>query len=72
MKYKTQAIEFEADVDNGIIRIPDKLKDQVGGQVKVIVLSENTVKSERNSKTFSAISINTKGFVFNRDEANAR
>ena len=68
---KMQAIEFESTVDDGIIRIPDEYKGQVDGQVKVIVLSEAVQKKDR-SKSLSAISINTKGFEFDRDEANAR
>jgi hypothetical protein len=67
-----QAVEFESIIDDGIIRIPDEIKSQVGKQVKVILLSKDTVKSQKKTKTFSAISINTKDFVFNRDEANAR
>jgi len=67
-----QAVEFESTINDGIIRIPDEIKDQVGKQVKVILLSKDTGKFQKKSKTFSAISINTKGFVFDRDEANAR
>ena len=67
-----QAVEFESTIDNGIIRIPDKVKNQIGKQVKVILLSQETVKLQKKSKPFSAISINTKNFVFDRDEANVR
>ena len=68
---KMQAIEFESLVDDGVIRIPDEYKGQVGKQVKVIVLSE-VVNEKVAHKPLSAISINTKGFRFDRDEANAR
>jgi len=67
-----QAVEFESIIDDGIIRIPDEIKNQVGKQVKVILLSKDTVKIQKKAKTFSAISIDTKGFVFDREEANAR
>ena len=67
-----QAVEFESIIDDGIIRIPDEIKNQVGKQVKVILISKDAVKFQKKAKTFSAISINTKGFVFDRDEANVR
>ena len=47
MKHKIQAVEFETIVDDGIIRIPDNIKDQVSGQVKVILLSEETFKYQK-------------------------
>ena len=67
-----QAVEFESIIDNGIIRIPNEIKNQIGEQVKVILLSKETGKFQKRIKDFSAISINTKGFVFDRDEANVR
>ena len=67
-----KTVEFETVIDNGVIRIPDDVKEQIGKQVKVILFSNETVKPENKTKTFSAISINTRGFTFNRDEANAR
>ncbi|MCL1911260.1 MAG: hypothetical protein FWG13_03545 [Leptospirales bacterium] len=67
-----QAVEFESIINDGIIRIPDEIKNQVGRQVKVILLSKDTAKFQKKAKTFSAISITTKGFVFDRNEANAR
>jgi hypothetical protein len=66
-----QAIQFESIVDDGVIHIPDEYVEQVAGQVKVILLSEAT-SLRKTRKPFAAISINTKGFKFNRDEANAR
>ncbi|MDR2870265.1 MAG: hypothetical protein LBV04_07435 [Deferribacteraceae bacterium] len=51
------------------IKIPDEYKEQIAGQVKVILLSEATPK---RYKPLTAISISTKGFKFDRDEANER
>jgi hypothetical protein len=69
--YKMQAIEFESTINNGIIRIPDEYKEQIDGQVKVILLSE-ALSTGKIGKPLSAVSINTKGFKFDRDDANAR
>lgn len=36
-----EAIEFNAKIKNGIIRIPKKYTQQVGSTVKVIILSDH-------------------------------
>lgn len=67
------AIEFKSKIDNGVINIPEEYKEQVKkiNQAKIIILSEHVLDKKKSVK-FSAISINTKGFRFNREEANAR
>lgn len=42
-----QAIEFQTQVKNGSIEIPEELKDKLTGLVHVIVLTEE--KAERTS-----------------------
>lgn len=54
--------------------IPDKY---IGKKMEVIAFavdepSEDVIYSAKSKKSFSAIKINTKGFKFNRDEANER
>jgi hypothetical protein len=54
--------------------IPDKY---IGRQLEVIAFavdepSEDIILSTKSKKTFSAIKLKTKGFKFNRKEANER
>lgn len=54
--------------------IPDKY---IGKKLEVIAFavdepSEDVIYTTKSSKSFSAIKLNTKGFKFNRDEANER
>ncbi len=54
--------------------IPDKY---IGKKLEVIAFaidepSENVIYTTKSRKNFSAIKLNTKGFKFNRDEANER
>jgi hypothetical protein len=54
--------------------IPDKY---IGKKMEVIAFaidepSEDVIYSTKKIKRFSAIRLNTKGFKFNRDEANER
>jgi len=63
------AVEFTSTIqDDGTIKVPNEYKDKVGKNVKVILLSE----AEKTSSfpEFSAISINTSGYKFDRNEAN--
>ncbi|MCL2341801.1 MAG: hypothetical protein FWC53_01785 [Firmicutes bacterium] len=66
------AIEFQSKIDNGVINIPEEYKDQVKqiAQAKIIILSEHISDKKKKAK-FNAISINTKGFKFDREAANA-
>ncbi|HKK63503.1 MAG TPA: hypothetical protein VJ951_13135 [Bacteroidales bacterium] len=54
--------------------IPDKY---IGKKLEVFAFavdetSEDVIYTTRSSKSFSAIKLNTKGFKFNREEANKR
>ncbi len=60
--------------DNKIfpLNIPD---DYIGKQVEVIVFALDEAEQTMSSlgkRTFEAIKINTKGFRFNKDQANER
>ena len=67
------AIEFKSKIDNGVINIPEEYMEETKKMVhaKVIILSERRAEKRKKAK-FNAISINTKGFKFDREEANAR
>ena len=74
-----QAIEFEAVEKNGSIKIPQKYAGKIKHKVRVIILIEKETSSKKVAKSaraiakhFKAARIKTKGFVFDREEANAR
>lgn len=67
------ALEFQSKIDNGTIVIPIEYKKQLqnNSKVKIIVLTDYDLQSKK-VKQFKATSFNTKGFKFDREEANAR
>jgi hypothetical protein len=72
-----EAIEFKTVIHNGRVIVPPQYSSQWEGKtIRVIVLDDSEVVPEpveKPEKTmFKAISINTREFNFNRDEANAR
>ena len=67
-----QAYEFSSVVENeGIIHIPQQYLENISSPVKIILLTNEKSPTDKGKK-FSAISLETKGFKFNRDEANER
>jgi hypothetical protein len=66
-----QAYEFEAVIEKGNIHIPDYLVGRIEPNVKVIVFNEERPKHIRPKK-FGAMTLDTRGFKFDRDEANER
>ncbi len=65
------AIEFDAKIDSGTIKIPDKYIKKLGSKVKVILLAGET-EEEKATPAFNSIAIRTKGFKFDREAANER
>jgi hypothetical protein len=65
------AIEFNSTIDNGMIEIPKEYVNQLGKEVRVLLLKEN-IEFRAVNPNFSAISLNTKDFTFSREEANER
>jgi hypothetical protein len=64
-------VEFDAKISNGTIKIPNKYISRLGDKVKVIILAgESDEKKEVSG--FNSIRINTKGFKFDREDANER
>ncbi|GHV11997.1 hypothetical protein FACS189491_04210 [Spirochaetia bacterium] len=67
-----QAYEFSTAVeDHGIIHIPEEYLKDISSTVKVIIFTKNDERQPKR-KTFKAMKIHTKGFKFNREEANER
>ena len=67
-----QAYEFNSVVDKeGIIYVPQQYLSNISSPVKVILLS-NEKKTNNGNKQFSAMNLETKGYKFNREEANER
>jgi len=64
-----QAIEFECQTHNGTIELPAQLRPWKDCLVKVIVLIEETDTSIVDPYAFDAVSLNTQGFRFNREQA---
>ena len=73
-----QAYEFSARLDNGVIYVPEKYKNKIKSEVKVILLEKkvsNTKKAispAKRTDLLSPISIDTRGWKFNKEEANER
>jgi hypothetical protein len=72
-----EAIEFKTVIHNGQVIVPPQYSSRWEGKtIRVIVLDDSEIVPEpveKSEKTmFKAVSLNTQGFKFNRDEANAR
>ena len=76
-----QAIQFEAVVENGIIKIPEEYVEEIHGVVKVSFhpVARKKIKSAPNGGPgqfsldhFTALKIDTRGWKFDREEANER
>ena len=71
------AVEFETTIKNGIVHIPKEYKDlQEKQKVRFLVMydsdDEYKTNTKKRKKEMSAISIDTIGFKFDRDEAHER
>jgi hypothetical protein len=71
-KQEMKAIEFRAKIDKGVIKIPEEFRNKLDHEVRVILLMEETEKEYLGKPGFTAVKIKTKGFKFNREEANER
>lgn len=50
-----QAVEFQTRVTEGVIEIPDELKDKLVGAVRVIVLTEESPAEAGTPESFEAL-----------------
>lgn len=74
-----EAYEFYATPENGTITIPEMYRNRIKAGVKVIVLEQSSRSSDsldalpkRKSDMLLPPTAKTKGWKFNREEANAR
>lgn len=67
-----EAIAFEAIAQNGAISIPEQYRQLFPETVRVLVHVERLTRNEKTGPSFKAVTIRTKGFTFNREEANER
>ena len=74
-----QAYEFLATPKNGVITIPEELRNRITSNVKVIVLEMKTkgvrfeeVNKEYKSDLLLRPTLDTNGWKFSREEANER
>ena len=66
-----QTFTFDTIIQNGMISVPNEYRHLTEGTVTVTIEKEESVKP-RKEITFNAIKLDTRGFKFNREEANAR
>ena len=74
-----QAYEFHATPKNGILEIPERYKNKIKSEVKVILLEGSPWKfdreeanARRRTDLLSPLSIDTRGWKFDKEEANER
>ena len=66
-----QAYEFFATPENGVISIPEQLRDKIISYVKVIVQEEKPVVNKKSDFLLPP-TLDTRTFKFDREEANER
>ena len=69
-----QAYEFYAKLENGFIRVPEKYISKITSDVKVILLEEDReeVSVPKRTDLLSPISIDTRSWKFDKEDANER
>ena len=66
-----QAVEFVGKLHDDVLDLPTALRSWNGRRVSVILLDAESEPATA-VPTFSAVSLKTRNFRFDRDEANAR
>jgi hypothetical protein len=81
MLFIMQTIEFQSVVENDVIRIPEAYRGAFTSPIRVMIFSNDmpNPKIHRRTKAkpftpsdFSALKLDTRGWKFNREEANER
>jgi hypothetical protein len=65
------AYQFEAEIRDGAIKVPDSYRRGLGSKVKVLLLPRSGFASQKSSM-FPDLKLRTKGVNFDREEANER
>jgi hypothetical protein len=66
------AIEFETQTHNGIIEIPPEYQTWQNKTVRVILLESEEKQSLAKIPRFTAVTLKTQNFRFDREQANER
>jgi len=66
------AIEFDAQICDGVLKVPNQYKAWLSKNVRVILLEPEEQTNTQQSLKFSAITLQTKNYRFNREQANER
>lgn len=66
------SIAFEAVAHNGVIALPAQYAELFPENARLRVQIEPLAQKDLTNAPFKAVRISTKGFIFNREEANAR
>ena len=62
---------FDAEVESGVIQVPSEYAHKLTSRVRVIVMPEKESVPDKAS-LFPRLHLDTQGYRFDRDEANAR
>jgi len=65
------AYQFSAVIEEGIIRVPEEYAGRLTSNVRVFVMPDNKKVTDKAS-LFPDLRLDTRGYKFDRDEANAR
>ena len=69
-----QIVEFDTNVENGVISIPSQYHELITQSVRVILLPKGEIPSGSNKKRkkLYSLAIDMTGFTFDRNEINER
>jgi hypothetical protein len=67
-----QAVEFKSKPHDNVVDLPANLREWNNRPVRVILLADEEGTHPAGNSAFHAISLKTRDFRFDRDEANAR
>jgi hypothetical protein len=69
------SMEFNSVIEGDIIRVPEQYKNIAGSAVRVIIMPSDESAPKRKTlgpEDFTELKIRTRGWKFDRDEANER
>ena len=67
-----RAYEFDTVYRNGMIDVPERYRRELREAPVKVILLQTERQSPPEPVSFTALALPTKGFVFNREEANER
>jgi hypothetical protein len=70
-----RTVEFNSVIEGDIIRVPERYKNITGSTVRVTIMPSEEIVTKRKTlgpEDFTELKIQTRGWKFDRDEANER